>query len=171
MFLVLLAVVGGLINGESNTTALLPPRLATNSSQHVSSTSLYCNSSTMTGHWEYGTNESTDFSKCKVERWCKTNDKIHVQIDRQMINYACSSYRRATYIPPPHCSLLSTAESLSVLKLNLRPGSFVFVGDSLMLQQVSVYYIYILYFLEDWCWQSQSLCYTHFVYLCSRHVM
>jgi hypothetical protein len=127
----------GIFRGESkrDKSKLPPSRFATNSTPIALNVSLYCESATLTGRWEYGANESTDFSLCETDADFFGKEKVAVR--RQMKSYACPSYRGATYVPTSDCSLLSSAESLNILKYNMRPGSFVFVGDSLMMQQVS----------------------------------
>lgn len=122
---------GSSIFSGQSLSRFTPTRRASTSALNIS---LYCDTSTVTGYWRYGANESTDVSACKSDSGKFGKHKAAAY--KQMTNYACPSYRSATYVPTSNCSLLSTSESLNILKYSMNPGAIVFVGDSLMMQQV-----------------------------------
>ena len=126
---------GGLFVGSRRST-VLPSRHAVNSTIEPLNVSLYCdNTAELLGYWKYGSNESSDAGACWNDEGITWENREAVE--RQIDKYSCSAYQSATFITP-NCSILPTLESLNILKYNLRAGSFVYVGDSLMMQQVSV---------------------------------
>lgn len=113
---------------------VLPSRYATNSTSTKLNTSKLCDATKLQGHWIYGTNESTDFGNCYTSADVIFGSDAKAA-RRSMDNYGCKSYQSAEF-STPSCIVLSSSESNSILKQKLLPGSFVFVGDSLMMQQV-----------------------------------
>jgi hypothetical protein len=98
-------------------------------------TSHYCDVTALDGHWTYGDKESTSFGICHSKAVDIFGHNVNEAL-RSMDKYGCESYRSAEFVTPG-CDVLSTVEAFNILEQKLVSGSFVFVGDSLMLQQVS----------------------------------
>lgn len=105
------------------------------SERNTSNASYQCEQTSLLDRWEYGAEESSNFHSCIIN---ETFFAKHVDsVRRQATNYACQRYQSAIYSPASSCFFLSTAEAFSILAHTIHPGSVVFVGDSLMMQQVS----------------------------------
>lgn len=126
--------VGSKLFSTNRGGKVLPSRYATNSSTSKLNTSQLCDVTKLDGYWVYGTNESTEAGAC----YSKADEVFGYDAKaerRSMESYGCQSYQSAEFLTPS-CMKLSLTESFNTLKQKLFPGSVVFVGDSLMLQQV-----------------------------------
>lgn len=89
------------------------------------------------GSWKYLGYESSGFSHCPVAS--RMFDIVPIY-KRQKDAYSCSNYSSASF-EPFSCRILPLAESLQILNHKLSSGAIVFVGDSLMCQQVHHFFL------------------------------